>query len=268
MCLNIILVLYNQKISYAHSFKKAVFYICDNSTNSEIKAYNKKYCDDYNMTYVDMQGNVGLPKAYNAAISKIEKNMENWIIILDQDTELSPNFLEKYELAIRNNAEKKIFLPIIRDTEGIMSPTKKKGLGFSHSKLVEFNKNVDNYSFINSGMCINSTIFESVHYDENLFLDLVDHDFVETVRQVYGNGIFYIIQNLEIFQNFSGVTKNSLQSDLTRFEILIKDQTYFYKKNYDNIVYSKWKLFLRALKLAIQHKNMAFFKLLGGMIKR
>lgn len=261
----IVLVVYN---SFVHFQIKRMngtrILVVDNSIHEKYREYNINYCSLNKYMYVNMQGNVGLPKAYNAAISKIEKNMENWIIILDQDTELPPNFLEKYELAIRNNAEKKIFLPIIKDAEGIMSPTKKKGLGFSHSKLVDFNKNVDNYSFINSGMCINSTIFESVHYDENLFLDLVDHDFVETVRQVYGNGLFYIIQNLEIFQNFSGVTKNSLQSDLTRFEILIKDQTYFYKKNYDNILYSKWKLFLRALKLAIQHKNMAFFKLLGA----
>lgn len=264
MFFHIILVLYNQKISNKIFSNINNIYICDNSTDSEIKSCNRKYCNEHNFTYVDMNGNAGLPKAYNKAVSQIEKNPQNYILILDQDTELAPDFLEKYEAAIKNNSDKKIFVPVIKDSAGIMSPSQKKGLGFVHSKLVDFNKDISNYSFINSGMCINSMLFESVSYDENLFLDMVDHDFVETVRKHFGNEVFYVIQDLEIFQNFSGVTKNSRQSDLVRFKILVKDQTYFYKKNYDDTVYNKRKLFMRALKLSVQHRTMAFYKLLGG----
>lgn len=263
MSLHIILVLYNQKFSHNSFFGTNKIYVCDNSTNDEIKSYNKNYCIEQNFTYVDMQGNFGLPKAYNEAISLIEKNPQNWILILDQDTELSSDFLEKYETAIKNNPDKKIFAPVIKDSVGIMSPSLKKGMGFAHSQLIDFNKEISNYSFINSGLCVNSMIFETVQYDENMFLDMVDYDFIENVRKKIGTEIFYVIQDLKIYQNFSGVTKNSLQSDIIRFKILIKDQTYYYKKNYNNNVFNKKKLFLRALKLNLQHRTLRFFKLLG-----
>lgn len=261
-----IIVIYNSEVLLKNKIPNLI--ICDNSTNIEIKGKNIQFCIKNNINYIDMQENAGITKAYNKAISKIQISSDNWLIILDQDTLLPKDFIQKFEKAIKENPTKKIFIPIIKDNVGIMSPTKIKGMGFTHSNAEDFNSHLKTYSFINSGMCINTTVFSSVIYDEKLFLDMVDHDFVKTVKEKFGSDIFHVIDDISIFQNFSGVTKNSLSSDLTRFKILIKDQTYFYHKHYGKkgLCYSNKKLLLRAVKLCIQHKTFKFLNLLRGNI--
>ena len=142
-----------------------------------------------------------------------------------------------------------------------MSPAKKAGAWYVHSKYRDFNKNINRYSFINSCMCINAALFKEVIYDENLFLDCVDYDFINMIRQVISKDIFYIMKNIEIYQNFSGVTSNTFESDLARFKIYVKDFRYYSKKwNKKNV---SSILFKRALKLVLIHKNFIFFKILN-----
>lgn len=272
----IITVIYNQLISNCTvvQFEKAFLnkgsnsiIFVDNSTDDKILQENSFFCFQNSFTYIDMQGNQGLPKAYNKAISGIPKDMGTWIIICDQDTELTSDFLKYYEQVIKSNPEKRIFCPIVKDSVGIMSPSRIKGKKYIHSKNTDFNKHIENYSFINSCMCINSTIFDSVFYDENLFLDCVDHDFTKTVRKAFATELFYVMQDLVIYQNFSGVTKNSLKSDFIRFQIYANDLRYFVSKWYGSTIWSNKILFLRAIKLAIQHKKLSFIRLVTSRLK-
>lgn len=262
----IITIIYNQLIKKCAIATKmdAAFPITsifvDNSTKEDICNENKAFCQKENFLYVNMQGNQGLPKAYNKAIGEIYKDKDFWVIICDQDTEVTSDFIQFYKKAIELNPDKKIFCPVIRDSVGIMSPSKIKGKKFVHSKIMNFNISIENYSFINSCMCINATVFDSVKYDENLFLDCVDHDFVKSVRRTFSDNLFYVITDMEVFQNFSGVTKNSLESDIVRFKIYIKDARYFYSKWYKNTFSIEVLLFLRALKLSFTHKTFVFLR--------
>ena len=268
MHFNIITVVYNQLISNCgivkqftvEDFSTNIIFV-DNSTNEEISNKNKNFCLLSNFSYVNMHGNSGLSKAYNKAISDIIKKKESWVIICDQDTEITKDFLLYYKNSIEGNPDKLVFCPIINDSVGIMSPSELKGKKYKHSKITDFNKSIEKYSFINSCMCINSTVFESVEYDENLFLDCVDHDFVKAVRKTFSGNVFFVMSELEIFQNFSGVTKNSFDSDIIRFKIYLKDARYFYKKWYKSARSANISLFIRALKLSLQHKNFVFLKL-------
>lgn len=268
MHFNIITVVYNQLISNCGIVKQFTredfstnLIFADNSTKEEMTEKNKNFCLQSNFSYVNMHGNYGLSKAYNKALSDIIKEKKTWVIICDQDTEITKDFLKYYKNSIESNPDKLIFCPIINDAVGIMSPSEIKGKKYKHSKKTNFNRNIEKYSFINSCMCINSTVFDSIKYDENLFLDCVDHDFVKTVRRTFPDNVFYVIPELEIFQNFSGVTKNSLDSDLNRFRIYLKDSRYFYKKWYKSVRSANIYLLFRALKLSLQHENFVFLKL-------
>lgn len=265
MIFYVIVVVYNQLISNTLILKtnknqNTHFIFADNSTKEEILQLNKNFCNNNDILYLSMNGNKGLPKAYNEAIKNVPKEMHNWIVICDQDTELEVNFLDTYQKAINNNPQKLIFCPVIKDSKGIMSPSKIKGKKIVHSKLKNYNEQIQNYSFINSCMCINSTVFNSVQYDENLFLDCVDHDFVKMVHEKFNNEIFYVIYDIEIFQNFSGVTKNSFSADFNRFRIYKKDLQYFNTKWYGKKSIANKILFSRAIKLSIQHKKFDFIK--------
>ena len=263
---HIIIVIYNSliNISQYSFFKKenARIYFADNSTDNEIKTKNKNINFNSSFLYIDMNGNVGLSKAYNSIISKISKKNNNWILLADQDTEFPSNILTIYEEYIKKNPLKLVFAPVISDKIGILSPSLIKGKNVIHSNGYSNYDDFKKITFINSGLCINSKIFENLQYDENLFLDLVDFDFINTCKKQFGYDIFFVIKQIEIFQHFSGVEKNSFVSDYNRFKIYCKDQNYFYKKHYNANFYSIFRLLLRALKLSLMHKNFRFFNCL------
>lgn len=258
-----IIVIYNQFVKNSEFLKlvdssnNLFFFVVDNSTNSEIKKDNKSFSNNIGINYIDMNGNFGISKAYNTAIQNIPKINTNWIILLDQDTKLDITFLSNYKQSIVDHPDKLIFVPIIRDSKGIMSPARRKNIKFLHSKFCDYNKNIFKYSFINSCMCINSCIFKDIKYDDNLFLDYIDHDFIRTVNFKMDNVIF-VINNFHIFQNFSGVSNNSLDSDLTRFRIFRTDLSYYTHKWKENFFRYYYIIYTRAIKLSLIHKNIIF----------
>lgn len=265
----IIIVIYNKLISNSHITKisgnNIKLIIADNSNNEKIRLSNKLECLKLEIAYVDMNGNKGLPKAYNSCIKRVftefpaKEINKTWFIMFDQDTELNGSMFSYYINAIKEYPEKHIFCPVILDSKGIMSPSTIRGKKSYHSTSQDFNINSEKFSYINSGMCINAPVFDKYQYDENLFLDMVDHDFVKTIRN--DNELkdsFYVINELRIQQQFSGVTKNSFNSDKTRFEILCKDSNYFFKKWYGKSDYKM--LLLRAVKLTVQHRKIYFLK--------
>lgn len=262
----IVLVIYNIKINESLSYEyfhsnicdEDRLYIFDNSIDTNCQSFNSSYNFNKNELYLSSGKNEGLSKAYNSVIQNLEKDSNNWIIISDQDTAYPPNYISIVKNII-NNTNAYILCPVINDNVGIMSPCKCSWRGFSHNTEINMNK-LDKYSFINSGMIINSTVFSNIKYDENLFLDFIDHDFVRMIRSKFNDKMFYVIQNIEIFQNFSGVTKNPFSTDFNRFKIYIKDLRYFYKKWYERQIIANIKLVFRAIKLSIRHKRIDFFK--------
>lgn len=258
--LSLVIVIYNQEICLAkYSVFNRQIVFCDNSTDAGIKSANKISVGNSNYKnffYQDMYGNKGLPKAYNAAINVLNLGANDFVVILDQDTEIPADFIEKYENFISKNPEADIICPIVLDSVGVMSPSLSSGLKFKHINSVEDvnQKNIADYSFINSGICIKGSVFEQVKYDENLFLDLVDHDFILSSKKK--NLKIAICFDVVLNQNFSGVTKNSYNQDYSRFSIYLNDAKHFYKKWFNNNY--KFILLPRAIKLCILHKNISF----------
>ena len=260
----IITVVYNQLIQHTSILKtdlqniKLLF--ADNSTKEEICLKNKNFCNENDFGYLGMNGNKGLSKAYNEAMHVINPSTKDFVVILDQDTEIPIDIIEKYEVFLSKHQTVDIICPIVFDSVGVMSPSISCGLKFKHIKSIEYvnQKNIADYSFINSGICIKGSVFEKLKYDENLFLDLVDHDFIlSSKKEKFKIAIcFDVILN----QSFSGVTRNSYAQDYSRFLIYLNDAKYFYKKWFDKNY--KFVLFPRAIKLCLIHKKISFLKLL------
>lgn len=260
----VITVIYNQLIQQSNLLRKipqsAKLLFADNSTKEEICLKNKNFCNENGFHYIGMHGNKGLPKAYNATINILKPSANDFVVVLDQDTEIPSDFIEKYENFISKNQNADIICPIVLDSVGVMSPSLSSGLKFKHIKSIEDvnQKNIENYSFINSGMCIKGSVFGKVKYDENLFLDFVDHDFILSAKKK--NLKIAICFDVIFKQNFSGVTRNPYNQDYSRFQIYMNDAKVFYRKWFNK----NYKLILlpRAIKLCIFHKKISFLKLL------
>lgn len=270
--IDIVLVIYNRELTscsiteFVPSADVKIL-VTDNSTYENVKKRNKEICATLGFCYIDMQGNQGLAKAYNKCISIIRKencvdNIKEFFLFLDQDTYLKQESLFLYFEAIKKNPKKLIFCPIVYDSVGVMSPSLTKGMKFIHEKKYNSSNNresISNYSFINSGMCVALSVYENIHYDEHLFLDMVDHDFIKCIKKSFAdiNPVF-IIEDLILQQQFSGVSKNSFESDKIRFQIYYKDSNYYCLKWYGRN--NTKTLFFRAVKLSLQHKNSFFIK--------
>ena len=187
-----------------------------------------------NHAYIDMQGNKGLPKAYNAAIKHLfgqKGGKNNLFILLDDDTHIGNEYFEKMEQASQSEGD--IYLPIVLDQVGILSPSiMKKYRCRRCSSLEQIHEK--NICGINSGMAIKKQVFENYRYNEDMFLDYVDHYFIRDMKQ-QGKKIEVVDTTLQ--QNFSSIT-DSYEQTLKRFHIFQKDIRVFYSRGTcDRLIY-------------------------------
>lgn len=255
---NAIIVLYNCSLEESDTFlsikdeKDINIILCDNST----KDYdNFDVSKKYNVNYISMNGNVGLSKAYNAAINSLNsKDDNNYICIFDDDTKIPSNYFSEMKIAIeKNNCD--IFLPVVYDGEEIMSPFLINGKFYK--KITDINNIKGVFSGINSGMLIKSSVFENYCYDEGLFLDYVDHHFMHDMLQQ--KRIISLVKSVVLNQNFSSSTDN-LNGALIRFHILKHDAKYHYKDSLTSYYYLYWR---RIIKISLKYRTFRFFTYKG-----
>lgn len=222
-----IVVLYNclceNSISYNRLKEKGIrIIVCDNSTSD---LGNKNIVKSDNNIYIDMEGNKGLSKAFNAALEQIGDNYK-FICLFDDDTDIDGYFGKVLEYI--NSFDSDIFLPIVKTQTKVLSPCQ-----FKNKKIIEV-KNSDDIdkkyiSAINSGMVIKKDIFNHYRYNENIFLDYVDHNFMRDMTRLHKD--ITIMKDNIINQNFS-IETNSLESSYNRLCILNHDLREFYKNDY------------------------------------
>lgn len=227
--------------------------ICDNSTDDY--SINKGYCNNKKYTYIDMNGNKGLSKAYNAAINRI-LDKDAWIILFDQDTEVSEDFFTKMEKSIEDFPNIFVHVPIVMDTAGILSPTMITNYNIKRIKDPFINSS--DLSAINSGMLINLKVFAKIGlYEESLFLEYIDHYFIRRYKENNGE---IIVVDTKLFQNYSDNNHTKIEGDLKRFSIYLKDFKLFCSTSFYGKLYYYVKILYRGMKLSLIYKDLRFIK--------
>lgn len=244
--LNALIVIYNKSCIESTTFKfisnyskKIKIIIFDNST---IDCGNKEYCEVNGISYYTMNQNIGLSRAYNFILNKIKLDKSNYLLILDDDTTLNDEYIKDVLESINQNAAD-VLLPLVWSKNELISPSY---LSFNCRVKRIKNLRVINkrkITAINSGMVVRTDIYNDIKYNENLFLDYVDHDFIKRVRE---NNYKIKILNSSIYQAFSRNEKQSLSNVKIRFNIYKKD----FKKYCINCN-KKWFYYVNILKLRI-----------------
>ena len=226
-----VVLLYNTRVEDSITCKSIENINCENLTviiidNSTIKLNNEEICKNKKYEYISMNGNKGLSIPYNRAITyikNIKKADENdYVIWLDDDTELTKEYFEILNKSIVNNPEVDVFAPIIYGQDGVIySPNSSR---YIKNKLIK-NENeiyrITKYNAINSCLCVKLSIYSKYKYDERLFLDQIDQKFFDDMRKK--NVKFYTLKTA-INQNFSQREKKiEPKKILIRYEIRTKD---------------------------------------------
>jgi len=268
MELNCIVVLYNTKCEDSlgvntliepklHNLK---IVICDNSEKVDIKENNKRFCNKLEIEYIDMKGNLGLSKAYNKALTRI--NHDSWFVIFDQDTIVNPNYFHELNKSIANYPNTYIHVPIVKSRGIRISPSVMRG--YSVKSLA-----INNYGLYSNVTAINtgkSCVFEKIgNYNEEIFMDYLDHYFIREYNKNFKN---IAIFNCELAQEFSDHDHSDICKDLERFIIYKKDFYHFCNDSVYGYIFYLFKITYRAIKLSIYHKNIVFIrKLFKGNLK-
>lgn len=230
--------------------------IYDNSTRDY---GNRSWCEERGWKYLGGEGNRGLSVAYNAAIDWLKAQGEaGYLCLLDDDTRLSGEYFQVLDRTLEAHPEAGILVPRVMSQGSLLSPCRKVGArsrAFADVQaLLAAPK--ETWSAINSGMAVALRLFDGYCYDERIFLDGVDHQFVEDMR---ARGELLTLIDYTCEQAFSGHERAPLQAVLTRFSIFAKDEAYILrgkKADYWRVVGR------RALKLTAQYRTGAFLKTL------
>ena len=141
-----------------------------------------------NVRYEPAGRNAGLAIAYNRALNMAAAIGSSWLLLLDQDTALPPDFLATLLAQIKNhcsNVEVAALVPIIHD-RGVISPMKVGPLGLR--PLPKGNLGIQNTEImsINSGAAIRCQFLISIGgFNCNYWLDFLDH---WLFRRIYAEG--------------------------------------------------------------------------------
>lgn len=230
-----IIVVYNKNVNDSVTYqclkkqKGLQIIVCDNSTHDY---GNCAIVASEGYQYMNMNGNAGLSKAYNKAldyIASVNPEMKGYVALFDDDTFIPETYFIKLKEEIKEKRSD-IYLPVVRDEIGILSPSvmKKYYCHRAPEDLSSIKK--EELCGINSGMAIRLRLFKKYRYNERIFLDYVDHNFIRDMRKRKRK---VSIMDVEIQQTFSSNT-DSKDKSMIRFNIFKKDINEFYRKGFWN----------------------------------
>ncbi len=204
--------------------------LVDNSTEPND---NAAYAASVGMLYHSMGGNAGLPKAYNCAV-RLLATQADVLCLFDCDTTLSADYWDVLRAALSAHPAQNLFVPRVMDAKGLLSPCRIRGCRVTRiaDPLAVKAKEL---TAINSGTAIRMQAFQSLSYDEAMFLDYVDHAFFREARR---QGTFLTVLDTVLQQDFSGNETTDLAAMRRRFSIFQRDFAYFCKEHWYTRLYA------------------------------
>ncbi len=219
---------------------------------------NRNFCDEQGWQFLGGTGNKGLSAAYNAAIKNLQdREASGWICLLDDDTTLPEDFIQRMSNYIENNPSSDILLPILLQNGKIISPCRiRRKNRYFRSPEECLAADPGELQAFNSCMTIKLSTFDDYRYDERIFLDGVDHAFLRDMKK---KGKIMTVIPIECQQRFSGGEKAPENSAAARFRIYVKDTRILYE---DNILQYWFVVGKRGLHLTLMYRSTAFLKIL------
>ena len=214
-----------------------------------------KVCND-NIIYYHDESNGGVSAGYNygAEMAKMYDSFSA-LLLLDQDTSFSADYIQKLEKAIEELPNIGLFVPMVfYNKNKVFSPYKRGILVRKNIVLDEGLHSLLKYMPVNSGACVRLGTFEKVGgYSRSIMLDFADIDFFSRMCEVTDK--FYLIKS-DSHQNFSNdeTDYNKLKK---RFELFLKSGN----AAKENPMIKKWvhfTMFKHSIALSFRTRKLFF----------
>jgi hypothetical protein len=167
--------------------------------------------------------NGGTTAAYRAAAARAGAANCKWLLLLDQDTGLPPDYLTRARSAAADAADAAVLVPRIRHDGLLVSPATITPAG-SIVPTDRPGQNGGMATAISSGIIVRSAVLEKVRFPAALWLDYVDHWlFLALVRE--GSSVATI--DVDLAHDLSIRTPRTLS--LSRVKSILAAERIFYE---------------------------------------
>jgi len=234
--LMVVLVIFKMEINESPAFhsltlalqearQKSSIFIYDNSPNAHAHTRN----ENWKITYRNDPANPGVSKAYNEGFRVAKSNNKKWLLLADQDTVFPNDFFLKCKISIEKHENERIFVPVMTDIKGILSPFHFQfGRGFRSKKINRDQYRLAEKRFINSGMLMTCRLFEiSGGFDERFKLDFSDLFFSERLSLITQT---FFVMDSTCTHSLSASKRSSVQETLGRFKLYCQAADQFGKQ--------------------------------------
>ena len=204
--------------------------------------------------------NSGVSVGYNFALNIANLSGYKYLLLLDQDTDFSLNFIEEAVEAIIKYPDINIFSPVLTFNNIIYSPCKYfLYRGWHFKNMSKGIKKIKHVNLLNSGLIINVKLLNNINgFNPKLKLYFSDFDFINRCKKFITQ--YYCLGTI-CYHQLGSADKSNFEKTVVRFRYYSEGAKIIsQKKPLSNIVYGAM-LLLRALKLSIHFKAIIFFKI-------
>ena len=261
-----VMVLYKRSLRESETFMSLSKAIVGTSRSLDLLVYDNSPESHFDknvelgysgkITYIHDSTNPGICKAYNTGFEKALAINKKWLLLLDQDTDFTSNYIESLLNAVKKDKNYVSIVPVVYSNGKIVSPTRYDFLGrMKATEEEEVNKVVSNITAINSGSCINTKFLKEIGgFNTDFPLDMLDH-WLNHMINTHNRNTF--VMNTKVLHNLSVADYDSLSID--RYERIIKSERDLAIIKDDKLLFSL-KLMLRIAKLLISGKFLFAYK--------
>jgi hypothetical protein len=218
----------------------------------------------WDIHYVHDPSNPGVSRAYLEGARMAARRAKQWLLLLDQDTRFPPDSLVRYSAAIRQHPEVRLFAPILRSGDRIVSPCMYRlKLGFSLARIRPGARSLAGLSVLNSGMCVAVEDYLAVGgHDVRIALDFADHEFIERFKRRRDR---FVVVDTECGHGFFGATPQTTASQLARFQFYCRGAKYSSEGLIDGFL-TAGVVGARACLLSLRHGSLGFLRVAAGTL--
>ena len=263
----VVIVLYKKSLSNAETIitlsefltLPVDIFVFDNSPDRQ---YDEEYFDykNFKVKYFHDGSNPGISIAYNLAIDEAVKIDKKWILLLDQDTIFTRQFVLEVSSFnfMKLNIDTVAIIPKVVSLENnIISPAKMYLGGLCMPKKTDSGLAHGALTGINSGTIINVQFIRKIGgFDRSFALDMLDHWYF---REIYRLNKKVFVLNSLIYQNLSVAGDFEKEVSVARYYKMLVAEKLFVRQD-GTFAYGIFilRLLRRALK-QMRFKNKQYF---------
>lgn len=238
--------------------------------NSPIRQYESDDFDfkSFKVRYHHDSTNPGLSVAYNYALDLASNINYPWLLLLDQDTTFTKQYIQEIKRLDINKISNAVVAIIPRVIsvvgERIIAPTIMLLGGICRPIMLSSGVVTTPISGINSGTLLRISYMNSINgFSEKYTLDMLDHWYF---RKLFRDGKSVYLMESEIYQDLSVFGNFEENVSFNRYRQMLNAEAFFIKEEgLLSLLIYKLRLFLRVLK-QLRYKNCKYYKFTLKMI--